>query len=165
MGDILYWGCCTTVSAVALEFRLRGFTMVFIFCVEFLGVVPFNMWPISSWEENNCCYKLSKCTKWHLHCRYIQWNYSEDISRNCKTKLQFFTVTWTSILPYIVQCRSVDSSLQLKTVNLITVIPLNCTFIIYVPYLQCISLKMVEVYIFYAHCYFTILNHRKNGPV
>ena len=25
------------------------------------------MWPISSWEENKqCCYKLSKCTKWHL---------------------------------------------------------------------------------------------------
>ena len=24
-----------------------------------LGVVPFNMWLISSWEENNCCYKLS----------------------------------------------------------------------------------------------------------
>jgi hypothetical protein len=66
-------------------------------------------------------------------------NHSEDTSKNCKTELQFFTVTWTSILAYIVQCRSVDSSLQLlhctcssnqmkkiqlKTVNLITVIPL-----------------------------------------
>ena len=30
-----------------------------------LGVVPFNMRPISSWEENKCCYKLSKCKKWH----------------------------------------------------------------------------------------------------
>ena len=27
------------------------------------GVVPFNMWLISSWDKNNCCYKLSKCTK------------------------------------------------------------------------------------------------------
>ena len=30
------------------------------------GVVPFNKWLISSWEENKCCYKLSKCTKGHL---------------------------------------------------------------------------------------------------
>ena len=29
-------------------------------------VVPFNTWPISSWEANKCCYKLSKCPKWHL---------------------------------------------------------------------------------------------------
>ena len=29
-----------------------------------LGVVPFSTWLISSWEENKCCYKLSKCTKW-----------------------------------------------------------------------------------------------------
>ena len=27
------------------------------------GVVPFNMWLISSWEENKCCYKLSKILK------------------------------------------------------------------------------------------------------
>ena len=30
------------------------------------GIVPFNTWLILSWEENKCCYKLSKCTKWHL---------------------------------------------------------------------------------------------------
>ena len=30
------------------------------------GVFLFNTWLISSWEENKCCYKLSKCTKWHL---------------------------------------------------------------------------------------------------
>ena len=30
------------------------------------GVVPFNTWPMSSWEENKWCYKLSQCTKWHL---------------------------------------------------------------------------------------------------
>ena len=30
------------------------------------AVVPFNTWLISSWEENKCCYKLSKCTNWQL---------------------------------------------------------------------------------------------------
>ena len=32
------------------------------------GVVPFNTWLISSWEENNCCYKLSNYfhSKWQL---------------------------------------------------------------------------------------------------
>ena len=33
--------------------------------------------------------------------------------KTVKLNYIFFTVTWTSILPYIVQCRSVDSSLQL----------------------------------------------------
>ena len=41
-----------------------------IYGLHFLGwisrVVPFNMRPISSWEENECCYKLSKCTKWNI---------------------------------------------------------------------------------------------------
>ena len=27
---------------------------------------PWNTWLISNWEKNNCCYKLSKCTKWQL---------------------------------------------------------------------------------------------------
>ena len=31
-----------------------------------LGVVAFNTWFISSWEENSCCYKLSKFTKWNI---------------------------------------------------------------------------------------------------
>ena len=30
------------------------------------------MWLITSWEENKCCYKLSKCTKWHLF--YSKWS-------------------------------------------------------------------------------------------
>ena len=50
---------------------------------------------------------------WSLYYKYVQWNYSEDTTKNCKTELHFFTVIWTSILPYIVQCRSVYSSLQL----------------------------------------------------
>ena len=30
------------------------------------GVVQFNRWLFSNWEENKCRYKLSKCTKWHI---------------------------------------------------------------------------------------------------
>ena len=37
-----------------------------LFLCWFLGVVPFNTWHTSSWEENKCYYKLSKCKKWHL---------------------------------------------------------------------------------------------------
>ena len=32
----------------------------------FLTVGPFNTWRIFSWEENKCCYKLRKGTKWKL---------------------------------------------------------------------------------------------------
>ena len=32
-----------------------------------------------------------------LHCKYVQWNYSEDTCKNCKTELQWFTVACTSI--------------------------------------------------------------------
>ena len=38
-----------------------------------LGVVSFNTWLISSWEENKCCYKLRKYTKWHLfHSKWLK---------------------------------------------------------------------------------------------
>ena len=30
-----------------------------------LGLAPFNVWFISNWEENKCCDKPSKCTKWY----------------------------------------------------------------------------------------------------
>ena len=41
-----------------------------------LGVVPFHMWLISSWEENKCCYKLKKCTKWHLfHSKWLKLSF------------------------------------------------------------------------------------------
>ena len=49
--------------------KLAGKTWIHIgphFLCWISGVVPFNMWLISSWEENKCCHKLSKCTKWHL---------------------------------------------------------------------------------------------------
>ena len=31
-----------------------------LFLCWFLGVVPFNPWLISSWEENKCCSKLTR---------------------------------------------------------------------------------------------------------
>ena len=41
---------------------LHGWFLGFHFLCWILGVVPFNMWLISSWEENKYCYKLSKMT-------------------------------------------------------------------------------------------------------
>ena len=62
---------CEIIQFTSLLLLSRDIFCSVKFCPHFLcwilGVVPFNMWPISSWEENNCCYKLSKCTKWHLH--------------------------------------------------------------------------------------------------
>ena len=44
------------------------------FSVLNFGVVKFNTWLISIWEENKCCYKMSKCTKWHLfHSKWSFW--------------------------------------------------------------------------------------------
>ena len=36
------------------------------------GVVPFNTWLISSWEENNCCYKLSNWQNDNFD--HFEWN-------------------------------------------------------------------------------------------
>ena len=36
------------------------------FLCSISGVVPINTRLILSWEENKCCYKLSKCIKWHI---------------------------------------------------------------------------------------------------
>ena len=54
--------------------------------------------------------------------RVVRYLYTANIDSEITVKTQlktvklnysFFTVTWTSILPYIVEGRSVDSSLQL----------------------------------------------------
>ena len=45
------------------------------------GVVQFNKWLISSWEENECCYKLRKCTKWHLfHSKWLKLSFCQLLS-------------------------------------------------------------------------------------
>ena len=45
-----------------------------------LGVVPYNTWLISSWEENKCSYKLRKCTKWHLfHSKWLKLSFRVKI--------------------------------------------------------------------------------------
>ena len=47
-----------------------------LFLCWFLGVVPFKVWLISRWEENKCCYRLSKCTKWHLfHSKWMKLSF------------------------------------------------------------------------------------------
>ena len=60
-------------------------------------------------------YYYSKTFAFYLY--YTANIYSEITVRTqvktVKLNYSFFNVTWTSILPYIVQCRSVDSSLQL----------------------------------------------------
>ena len=35
---------------------------------------------------------IEDTNQWGLHCKYVQWNYSEDTCKNCKTELQWFTV-------------------------------------------------------------------------
>jgi hypothetical protein len=81
--------------------------------------------------------------------------------KTVKLNYSFFTVTWTSILPYIVQCRSVDSSLlntlhleqQSNVENTVKNCKLDysystvlCTFLSCVPYLQC-----GQSYTFWCH--------------
>ena len=80
------------------------------FLCRILGVVPFNMWLTSRWEENNCCYKLSNWqndnsfhSKWQLwqFCAFAQfvttviffsaWDKSHvkwDNSRNSTQKMK-----------------------------------------------------------------------------
>ena len=55
-----------TIVNVHVSMYKHIWTKTQVFCVEFLGVVPFNTWLISSCEVNKCCYKLNKCTKWPL---------------------------------------------------------------------------------------------------
>ena len=44
----------------------------FHFLCWILGVVPFNMWLISSRKENNCCYKLSNWQNDNF--KHFEWN-------------------------------------------------------------------------------------------
>ena len=50
------------------------------------------------------------------HCKYVQRNYSEDTSRNCKNELQWFTVLCTSICHtgYMQKCRWYNNPLYFK---------------------------------------------------
>ena len=65
----------TWIQQAGLHYAVY-FSQIFYLGPHFLcgisGVVQFTMWLISSWEENKCCYKLSKCTKWHLFQK--QWS-------------------------------------------------------------------------------------------
>ena len=96
-----------------------------------------------------------------VHCKYVQWNYSEDTTKNCKTELQFF---YCNMDKYF----AIHSTMQ-KCIFKFTVITLHleqqsnvknkvkkckldysystvmCTFLSCVPYLQC-----THTYIFLA---------------
>ena len=50
------------------------------------------------------------------HCKYVQRNYSEDTSKNCKNELQWFTVLCTSICHtgYMQKCRWYNNPLYFK---------------------------------------------------
>ena len=62
-----------------------------------------DIYPWITKLVSDCLYTANMCSEITVktQLKTVKQNYS------------FFTVTWTSILPYIVQCRSVDSSLQL----------------------------------------------------
>ena len=46
-----------------------------------VGVVPFNTWLLLGWEENKCCYKLSKWTKWHVfHTKWLKLSFCQLLS-------------------------------------------------------------------------------------
>ena len=53
-------------SCMWIEFCLALFFYPILLLCCILGVVPFNMWLISTWEEYKCCYKLRKCIKLQL---------------------------------------------------------------------------------------------------
>ena len=57
-------------QSIPIDILAHDYFIWFYFDPHFLcwisRVAPFNTWLISNWEENDCCYKLSKCTKWHL---------------------------------------------------------------------------------------------------
>jgi hypothetical protein len=88
-----------------------------------------------------------------LHCKYMQWNYSEDTSKNCKTELQFFYCNmdkyfaihntmqkcrfkFTVITLHLEQQSNVKNTV--KNCNLdYSYSTVLCTFLSCVPYLQC----------------------------
>ena len=77
-------------------------------------------------QYNEACWcftkNLTQSKKFRITELTIVYNYTANMCSESTVKTQlktvklnysFFTVIWTSILPYIVQCRSVNSSLQL----------------------------------------------------
>ena len=73
-----FWAAKWNTTCLSTLFGLPTPMVVLepLFLWWFSGVFPFNMWPISSWEENNWCYKLSKCRKWDP---FTLWTANNDI--------------------------------------------------------------------------------------
>ena len=58
-------------------------TMVLVFCVEFQ-----DTWLISSWEELNCCYKLSNWQNdnyFHWFFKLVKWDNSQNSTQKMRT--------------------------------------------------------------------------------
>ena len=70
-----------------------------------LGVVQLNTWLISSWEENICCYKMSKCTKWLL--LHSKWS-----------KVSF----WVKIVVIFFRCSACNNSYLISQLEIIHVL-------------------------------------------
>ena len=94
----------------------------------------------------------------YVHCKYMQWNYSEDTSKNCKTELQFFYCNmdkYFAIHSTMQKCRfkftviTLHLEQQSNVKNTVKNCKLDysystvlCTFLSCVPYLQCTFLKV-----------------------
>jgi hypothetical protein len=90
----------------------------------------------------------------YLHWKYMQWNYSEDTSKNCKTELQFFYCNmdkYFAIHSTMKKCRfkftviTLHLEQQSNVENTVKNCKLDysystvlCTFLSCVPYLQCL---------------------------
>ena len=90
-----------------------------------------------------------------IHCKYVQWNYSEDTTKNCKTELQFFYCNmdkYFAIHSTMQKCRfkftviTLHLEQQSNVKNTVKNCKLDysystvlCTFLSCVPYLQCIG--------------------------
>ena len=99
-----------------------------------------------------------------MHCKYKQWNYSEDTSKNCKTELQYFYCNmdnYFAIYSTMQKCRFKFTVIKLhleqqsNVKNTVKNCKLDysysivlCTFISCVPYLQCGKIWNCKKYIF-----------------
>ena len=99
-----------------------------------------------------------------IHCKYVQWNYSEDTTKNCKTELQFFYCNmdkYFAIHSTMQKCRfkftviTLHLEQQSNVKNTVKNCKLDysystvlCTFLSCVPYLQCtwnwLVLKVIQ---------------------
>ena len=100
---IVYWPGHKKKSIVWVFVYTPSCVEVWIFCPSavyspnflcgFSGVVQFNTWLISSWEENKCCYKQ----RWHLlHSKWLKLSFWVKIVVNLSVAQLVTTVIFFS---------------------------------------------------------------------